>query len=182
MSRIDVLVDRLLDNLAATDARAQALRGTTVIAYARLAYQHYKTIFPTLRWQVFAQHGARTQRLLWASTSIKDPVYSDVKYVEALIGPETVNTLLSETLNAYRDQDALHRAWRRTWSKHAPCRKPSATWASTLPQWHSSWRKKGCRSSWPPTTNCWRRWNAAGTSCRAACSAADGGDETPRAG
>ncbi len=104
LSRIDVLVDKRLDSLAASTEKntASHLRGDTAIAYARLAYQIYKEILKSDRWLRLADHGAQPQRLLWASTGTKDPAYSDVKYVDALIGPETVNTLPPETLNAYR--------------------------------------------------------------------------------
>ncbi len=73
------------------------------IASAKMAYQIYKEIFGSERFRKLATQGARTQRLLWASTSTKNPNYSDVKYVEALIGPNTVNTAPLETLDAYRD-------------------------------------------------------------------------------
>jgi transaldolase len=101
LSRIDTLVDNVLDR----DNRLQAreLRGQAAIACARLAYQVYRGLVGSARWQALAAHGARTQRLLWASTSTKDPAYDDVMYVEALIGPDTVNTLPPETLAAYRD-------------------------------------------------------------------------------
>jgi transaldolase len=99
LSRIDVLVDKKLDTLGAPGAD---LRGQAAIAYARLAYQIYKEWVDGDRWRRLVAHGARPQRLLWASTSTKDPAYSDVKYVEALIGPGTVNTLPPETLDAYR--------------------------------------------------------------------------------
>lgn len=101
LSRIDTLVDHSLDR----DKRSQAreLRGRTAIACARLAYQEYRALAGSARWQALAARGARTQRLLWASTSTKDPAYDDVMYVEALIGPDTVNTLPPETLDAYRD-------------------------------------------------------------------------------
>jgi len=99
LSRIDVLVDKKLDTLGAPGTD---LRGQAAIAYARLAYQIYKEWVDGDRWRQLVAHGARPQRLLWASTSTKDPAYSDVKYVEALIGPETVNTLPPETLDAYR--------------------------------------------------------------------------------
>ena len=93
LSRIDTLVDERLDQLGAGEA--QALRGQTAVASARLAYQAYKGIAAETRWQA--------QRLLWASTGTKDPAYSDLKYVESLIGPDTVNTLPLETVAAYRD-------------------------------------------------------------------------------
>ena len=101
LSRIDTMVDRLLDQ----DNRLQArqLRGQTAIACARLAYQEYKRLVDSARWQALAAHGAFTQRVLWASTSTKDPAYDDVMYVEALIGPDTINTLPPETVAAYRD-------------------------------------------------------------------------------
>ena len=101
LSRIDTLVDARLDR----DPRpaAAALRGRAAIASARLAYSYYTewTIGP--RWRALVADGARPQRLLWASTSTKDPAYADVKYVNALIGPDTVTTLPPETLRAYRD-------------------------------------------------------------------------------
>lgn len=105
LSRIDVLVDKRLDTLAGPrKASAAALRGTAAIASARLAYRIYKETLDSDRWQRLTARGASPQRLLWASTSTKDPAYSPVKYVEPLIGPETVNTLPPETLKAYREQ------------------------------------------------------------------------------
>jgi transaldolase len=101
LSRIDSLVDKRLDALGTPEAAA--LRGRAATACARLAYQEYKGLFRQPRWNELARQGARPQRLLWASTSTKDPTYSDVKYVEALIGPDTVNTMPPETLDAYRD-------------------------------------------------------------------------------
>lgn len=105
LSRIDTLVDSKLDALAAeaSQKNAQSLRGQVAIASARLAYQEYKQLFSGERWQQLVAAGARPQRLLWASTSTKDPACSDIKYVEALIGAETINTLPLETLAAYRD-------------------------------------------------------------------------------
>lgn len=99
LSRIDTLID---PKLPATETAA-ALRGQAAIAAARLAYRHYRHWTTTERWRRLADAGARPQRLLWASTSTKNPSYSDVKYVEALIGPDTVNTLPLETIAAYRD-------------------------------------------------------------------------------
>lgn len=105
LSRIDVLVDKDLNKCNQTEAGAPAhtLRGRTAVACARLAYQHYLTWKESNRWQALAEKGAQTQRLLWASTGTKDPAYSDIKYVEALIGRETVNTMPPQTLTAYRD-------------------------------------------------------------------------------
>ena len=107
LSRIDTAVDRELDRLVhsggARANEAARLRGTAAIASARLAYAAYEESIGTRRWRTLATRGARVQRLLWASTSAKDPAYSDVKYVEPLIGPDTVNTLPLETLRAYHD-------------------------------------------------------------------------------
>ncbi|WP_297527802.1 transaldolase [Thiohalobacter sp.] len=108
LSRIDVKVDALLDAIIAGDdphraARARELRGQTAIACAAFAYRRFRERCHTGRWQALATAGARVQRLLWASTGTKDPSYSDIKYVEPLIAPDTVNTLPPKTLDAYRD-------------------------------------------------------------------------------
>lgn len=107
LSRIDVLVDPLLEQIARTGGQdaetASRLIGETAIACAGIARQMYRRIFATERWKALAAKGARTQRLLWASTGTKNPRYPDVKYVEALIGPDTVNTMPLKTLRAYRD-------------------------------------------------------------------------------
>ena len=107
LSRIDVLVDSLLEKIraqgGAKSETAQALRGELAIASAKVAYVRYKEIFSSERFQALARQGARRQRLLWASTSTKNPEYLDSKYVEPLIGPDTINTMPVETLNAYRD-------------------------------------------------------------------------------
>ena len=83
--------------------RAAALHGQIAIASAKVAYQIFQEIFRSERFQELSKQGARSQRLLWASTSTKDPAYSDVKYIEALIGPDTVNTVPLETLDAFRN-------------------------------------------------------------------------------
>jgi transaldolase/glucose-6-phosphate isomerase len=107
LSRIDVMVDPMLEKIAELrgedSAMATGLTGEVAVASAKIAYQIYKDVFSTDRFRKLAQQGAHPQRLLWASTSTKNPQYSDVKYVEALIGPETVNTVPLETLNAFRD-------------------------------------------------------------------------------
>ena len=103
LSRIDTLVDERLETLAEQDADAAGLRGRAAIASARLAYQRFKAWRASEQWRQLAERRALPQRLLWASTSTKDPRYSDVRYVDALIGPETVNTVPVETLEAYRD-------------------------------------------------------------------------------
>jgi transaldolase len=107
LSRIDALVDPQLENLIAQGGKeadiAKKARGQVAIASAKTAYQIYKKIFSSDRFRNLAAQGTRVQRLLWASTSTKNPDYSDVKYVEALIGSNTVNTAPPETLDAYRD-------------------------------------------------------------------------------
>jgi transaldolase len=107
LSRIDVLLDPQLEKMkeegGAHALAAKDLIGEVAIASAKMAYKIYGEIFGSERFKALARNGARTQRLLWASTSTKNPAYSDVKYVEPLIGPETINTAPLETLNAYRD-------------------------------------------------------------------------------
>ncbi len=107
LSRIDVLVDPMLEEIiAAGDSKAEKaarIRGRVAIASAKLAYQLYQQIFEDGGFHTPADQGARVQRLLWASTSTKNPEYSDVKYVEPLIGPQTVNTMPLRTLEAFRD-------------------------------------------------------------------------------
>ncbi|HUI63777.1 MAG TPA: transaldolase [Bacteroidota bacterium] len=120
LSRIDVLVDPLLSKHPGTaksdEHAALALQGRTALSCARLAYRMYRDVFGGERFRRFAARGARTQRLLWASTSTKNPEYPDVKYVEPLIGPGTINTLPLETLRAYRD----HGRPRATLSENVP--------------------------------------------------------------
>jgi transaldolase len=107
LSRIDVLLDPLLEKKRLAGGSqsdiAARLQGQVAIASAKAAYQLYREIFGSARFQKLASKGARAQRLLWASTSTKNPAYSDTKYVEALIGPDTINTLPVETLTAYRE-------------------------------------------------------------------------------
>ena len=108
VSRIDTLIDSRIDSLmqscttAQRRAHALELRGRAAIACARLAYREFERMQCEPAWVRLAARGARPQRLLWASTSTKDPSYADTVYVEALIGPRTVNTLTRETLAAYR--------------------------------------------------------------------------------
>jgi transaldolase len=107
LSRIDVLLDPMLEEKARAGGpgakTASALLGRLAVASAKVAYRMYRRIFASDRFRKLAARGARPQRLLWASTSTKNPAYSDVKYVEPLIGPDTINTLPLETLRAYRD-------------------------------------------------------------------------------
>jgi len=110
VSRIDTLVESkiaavLKDTTLPADRQAllQSLMGKVAIANAKLAYQSYKNIFAGPRWQALASRGGQTQRVLWASTSTKNPAYRDVLYVEELIGPDTVDTIPPATLDAFRD-------------------------------------------------------------------------------
>jgi transaldolase / glucose-6-phosphate isomerase len=106
VSRIDALVDRRLEELSRQD-----LQGKAAVAQARLAYAHYKQLTTSDRFKALAEQGARKQRLLWASTGTKNPHYSDIKYVEELVGPETVSTIPTATLFHYqqhgRPEDTL---------------------------------------------------------------------------
>jgi transaldolase len=107
LSRIDVLLDPVLEKKQLSHGAeadiAALLHGQVAIASAKVAYQIYKEMFSSDRFEKLAAKGARRQRLLWASTSTKNPMYSDTKYVEPLIGPDTINTVPVETLDAYRD-------------------------------------------------------------------------------
>jgi transaldolase/glucose-6-phosphate isomerase len=109
ISRIDTLVDSLLNDRLkkTTDAGQQSLLksllGKVAIANGKLTYQRYRRIFSGSRWEPLAAKGAQTQRVLWASTSTKNPNYRDVMYVEELIGPDTVDTMPPATLEAFRD-------------------------------------------------------------------------------
>jgi transaldolase/glucose-6-phosphate isomerase len=113
ISRIDTLVDSLIDDKlkTTTDAQQQALlkslKGKVAIANGKLTYQRYQRIFGGPRWEALASKGAQTQRVLWASTSTKNPAYRDVMYVEELIGPDTVNTMPPATIDAFRDHGKL---------------------------------------------------------------------------
>jgi transaldolase/glucose-6-phosphate isomerase len=116
ISRIDSLIDSLLNDKlkATTDPIQQALLksvlGKVAIANGKLTYQAYQRIFSGPRWQALAAKGAQTQRVLWASTSTKNPAYRDVIYVEELIGPDTVNTMPPATIDAFRDHGRLRNA------------------------------------------------------------------------
>jgi transaldolase/glucose-6-phosphate isomerase len=113
ISRIDSLVDSMINDKlkTTTDAQRQAmlksLLGKVAIANGKLTYLRYQRIFSGPRWQALAAQGAQTQRVLWASTSTKNPAYRDVMYVEELIGPDTVNTMPPATIDAFRDHGRL---------------------------------------------------------------------------
>lgn len=108
VSRVDTEVDKRLDALAKNAPAEQrkkidGLRGKAAIANAKLAYQIFEKEFSSPRWKKLAEKGAGVQRVLWASTSTKNPAYRDVMYVEELIGPHTVNTMPPATVDAFRD-------------------------------------------------------------------------------
>jgi transaldolase len=109
LSRIDVLVDQLLAHRLRPGhpnkhvAHCEQLLGRVAIANAKLAYQSFKRLFGSERWHTLEAAGARVQRPLWASTSTKNPLYHDTRYVEPLIGPYTVNTMPDETIAAFAD-------------------------------------------------------------------------------
>jgi transaldolase / glucose-6-phosphate isomerase len=105
VSRIDVATDKRLGEPG--DEKLERLRGKAGIANAKIAYARYKALFSGPRWQHLAEGGARTQRLLWASTSTKNPAYKDTMYVEALIGRDTVDTIPPATMDAFRDHGAV---------------------------------------------------------------------------
>ena len=111
VSRVDTEVDRRLDKIG-TD-RAAAVRGKAAIANARLAYQRYEHATSTQRWKSLERAGARPQRPLWASTSVKDPAYEDTRYVTGLVAPDVVSTMPEATLDAVADHgqipdDSIH--------------------------------------------------------------------------
>jgi transaldolase/glucose-6-phosphate isomerase len=113
ISRIDTLVDSLLNERlkkasdGSEEARLKSLLGKVAIANGKLTYQRYQRLFSGSRWEALAAKGAQTQRVLWASTSTKNPNYRDVIYVEELIGPDTVNTMPPATIDAFRDHGHL---------------------------------------------------------------------------
>ena len=112
VSRIDGIIDKTIDErlkTAAGDAAEdlKSLRGKVAIANAKIAYQHYLELVASPRWAALAAAGASPQRLLWASTGTKDKAYSDVLYVDTLIGPDTVNTMPPATMDAFRDHGVV---------------------------------------------------------------------------
>ena len=105
VSRVDTKVDKMLDALGSPEA--MALKGKIGIANAKLAYQRSREIFAGRRWEYLLEKGAQLQRVLYGSTSTKNPAYSDVLYVENLIGPDTVNTVPPKTLEAFLDHGTI---------------------------------------------------------------------------
>src|SRR5712692_3828510 len=115
VSRVDTAVDKLLEaRIAASDGpdrqRLQSLLGKAAVANAKLAYQSFERLFNRPEFEELRAHGARVQRCLWASTGTKNPNYSDVKYVEELIGPETVNTMPEQTLRAFKEHGEVRQS------------------------------------------------------------------------
>lgn len=107
-TQIDNEIDRRLSGCAGSDADAlRALRGKVAIANSKVAYQRYLEMLETPRWHALAAAGAAPQRLLWASTGTKNPAYSDILYVETLVGPDTINTMPVKTLDAFRDHGTV---------------------------------------------------------------------------
>ena len=113
VSRVDTLVDKLLDEKIASDAanagRYEALKGKIAVANAKLAYAKYQEIFEGDRFAPLAAAGAKPQRPLWASTGVKNPAYPDTLYVDTLIGPNTVNTMPGKTIEAFLDHGTVAR-------------------------------------------------------------------------
>jgi transaldolase/glucose-6-phosphate isomerase len=106
VSRVDTAIDGALEKLSDKQA-AETLRGKAAIANAKLAYARYRALFAGPRWEGLASAGAKTQRLLWASTGTKNPAYKDTLYVETLVGRDTVNTMPPATLDAVRDHGII---------------------------------------------------------------------------
>ena len=115
VSRVDTKADKMLDDLinSTQDAQkkqlADSLHGKIAIANSKLAYEAFEQVFGTERFKKLKDKGARVQRPLWASTSTKNPKYRDVMYVEELIGPDTVDTMPPETIEAFKDHGVVAR-------------------------------------------------------------------------
>lgn len=115
LSRIDTKIDDRIDDRLKSigsdtlneEKRLEKVKGRVAIANAKVAYQNFQSLVNSDRWQRLAEHGANPQRLLWASTSTKNPDYSDVRYVDELVGPQTVNTMPTETIEAFGDHGTV---------------------------------------------------------------------------
>ena len=137
VSRVDTKADKALDAIGSDEARA--LRGRAAIANAKLAYAAYQEIFEGPEFADLSEAGARVQRCLWASTSTKNPDYRDVLYVEELIGPQTVDTMPLDTIEAFNDHGRLARTLEWGWA-----------WRAMLSARSSRpWRAPGRRASIP---------------------------------
>ena len=127
VSRVDTEIDSRLDTRGTGEAAA--LRGRAAVANARLAYQHYERVFSSPRWAALRAAGARPQRPLWASTSVKDPAYPDTRYVTDLVWPGVVNTMPEATLRAVADHgqvpaDSIHGHYDQAQQDRSSCRTP----------------------------------------------------------
>jgi transaldolase len=107
VSRVDTLIDKMLEKIGTPEALA--LRGKAAVAQAKLANQLYQKKFSGPRWEALAKKGAKKQRLLWASTGVKNPAYPDTLYVDSLIGPDSVNTMPDQALHAFMDHGTVSR-------------------------------------------------------------------------
>jgi transaldolase len=115
VSRLDTIVDRELEAIGTPEA--EALLGKAAIANSKTAYARFQETFRGNRWQALEEQGARVQRPLWASTSTKNPRYPDTMYVDALIGPHTVNTVPPDTLAAFRDHGRVAETLVQGWDE-----------------------------------------------------------------
>jgi transaldolase/glucose-6-phosphate isomerase len=115
VSRVDNVVDQALDDTGAPEALD--LRGKIAVANAKMAYKRFKEVFSGDKWKELEKKGARVQRPLWASTGTKNPTYSDVLYIEELIGPDTVNTMPPATMNAFRDHGTVRPSLEEGWEE-----------------------------------------------------------------
>ncbi|RDX63627.1 tal [Mucuna pruriens] len=107
ISRVDTTLDKKLDQIGTTEALD--LRGKAAVAQAVLAYQLYQKKFSGPRWEHLEKRGAKKQRLMWASTNVKNPTYPDTFYVDSLIGPDTISTIPDQALHAFMDHGTLSR-------------------------------------------------------------------------
>jgi transaldolase len=128
VSRVDTLVDKLLEQKGAPEE----LKGKAAIANSRLAYERFEQIFSTERWQKLEAQGAKKQRMLWASTSTKNPSYRDVIYVEELVGPETVDTMPPQTVVAFADHGQVTLTVNQDYDKARELVKQLETYGITM--------------------------------------------------
>lgn len=127
VSRVDTEVDKRLD---AIGGNALRLKGKAAVANAKIAYQVFLKKFSGARWDALSAKGARVQRPLWASVGTKNPAYSDVKYVDELIGPRTVSTMPPRTIDAFRDHGIVARTSTPMSKQHTLCSRISSRWVS----------------------------------------------------
>ncbi len=167
VSRIDAVMDKKIDErVAKGETGLKALRGKIAVANAKVAYQYYLDLVASPRWQALAAKGALPQRLLWASTGVKDKAYSDVMYVEQLIGRDTVDTIPPATMDAFRDHGTAAETLTRASTRRSRCwrrrRRPDWTlMASRRSWWRTAWNcsrrpPTSCSGRWPPSEpGCW---------------------------